>query len=165
MKPVLLVDIDDTLANYCDPFLEFLGMNGIEIRKDDILISFTEMGVDPIWFERFEVGLPYLGPIEGSQKAVQELSKTFSLKAVTSRGSHLKNVTEGWLLKFPEIEQAYHTRDKGSVYKEENAICLIEDVIVFAEQVPNVLVYAQPWNKDWKGWRGNWDEIVKMLGG
>ncbi len=164
--PILAVDIDECLASYCDAFLPFMEKRGISIKKEDIKGSFTDMGVDPQYFDEFAQSgaLKHLKPVPWAFYATRRLANYFELVAVTSRPPEHAAVTEAWMGEhFPHIARITHTSNKGAYCKQVNAWGLVDDSIQFAKQVENAYVLAASWNAEWEGCRGNWLEILSWI--
>lgn len=166
-KPVLAVDIDDTICDYVGDFLPFLKRNGIDLRRDELYYSLTAMGIPKELFEKFEHSghLLDLKPVPDSQLAISQLSDLYTIDAVTSRGEHLRYDTMRWMDKyFPQVNNIHFDRNKGAVCREIHAVALVDDAIRFAMQFSPSFVLAQPWNYAYSyPSRGNWAFILNAL--
>lgn len=105
-----------------------------------------------------------VGPIVGSEKAIQQLKKEHILHIVTSRQLQLQQETKKWVEKyFPKMFHGLHvtnhaqwalsgrTRSKIEVCQELGTELLIEDSLVYAkeceeDEIP-VLLLDYPWNR------------------
>lgn len=165
-KPVLALDLDDVLAEYASSFIEYESGLGVVIAPQQISRSFVEMGVPPVHFQIFESNgyLQVLQTEPGAREAVETLADSFELVIITSRNERTKPQTSEWVARFfPEIHRIIHSADKGATYREIGAIGMVEDQIRFAEMVEHPYVLAQPWNKEWQGIRGSWEELVPII--
>lgn len=162
-KPILAVDIDDTLSQYVETFLPFLAEHGINIKRNKINRSFCEMGVSDAVFDAFQASgnLLKLKTVRDSEACVNALSKKYSIVAITSRNPNTFWDTIYWIVdNFPMVERTIFSTDKGKWCVENNAWGLIDDQTRFASQFPNSYILAQPWNEYWRGKRGTWNEIT-----
>lgn len=166
-RPVLALDLDDVLADYTYEFITYMATVGVIIRPEDISRSFVEMGIAPVHFAMFEnLGhLRDLQMVPGSRDAVRRLATRFELVVVTSRIKAEADTKEWVDRNFPEIRRIIHSRAKGDTCREIGAVGLVDDQIRFAEQIEHAYVLAQPWNAEWIGERGTWEELVPRIMG
>lgn len=164
--PVIAVDVDDVLADYVGAFLPFLDQHGQHIVREDIRQSLQQMGVADWLFADFLRGgyLRTLKRVPHAYRALTLISKYAYVVAVTSRPIECQRDTLGWLVNyFPMVRQVRHTRDKSAAHRQWNAWALVDDQVQYAEQVDRAFVLAQPWNADWTGRRGTWDQISQWI--
>jgi len=164
-KQIVVLDIDDVLANFVDPFLEFISeRHQFVLKREDIRRSFYEMGISPDWMQEFvDLGnLRRLPVIPDSQECVSKLREYFHLVAMTSREPGPD--TTVWMREhFPRIVPIF-TREKGGTCRDIGAFGLIEDQPQYAEQFSNSFLIAAPWNEGARcRFRGTWKEITEAL--
>lgn len=104
-------------------------------------------------------------PVEGSQKALKELSKKHSLHLITSRPLSLEKISHVWLNTFfPHIfTSIHHTNQmspdgrergakKSTICKKIHADCMIDDYLTYALDCANsgikTFLFPAPWNKN-----------------
>ncbi|MEK6891285.1 MAG: hypothetical protein AABX03_04060 [Nanoarchaeota archaeon] len=171
-KPVIAIDIDDTLIPLVTHLVEYYNKfhNG-SLRYEDIsTYSFSRhMGISE------EVAIKIVGdfvdtdyfrcsqPFNGSQESIHHFSKEHYLIGVTSRQESLRKFTDmqiGYF--FPEISEIdfslNHYADfgkretKSEICKRKNVEWIAEDSPDYALQCANegirVFLIDHPWNKE-----------------
>jgi uncharacterized HAD superfamily protein len=146
-KPIIAVDFDDVIADFNRAFLAYHNENfGTNVAYSDI--TTFELGL----FYGIDEGLlvdriihfchtfhETIKPIDGIKSTILELSKTYDLQIVTSRGDALNQVTQNWVDKwFPETFSAIHFVNKhpseqrpgkSPICKSIGALVLIDDAL------------------------------------
>lgn len=171
-KPVLAVDLDDTLAGFVKSLVTFHNeAYGSELKIED----FKSYDFWEVWggteeeatakmskfFEsdHFKVALK---PLPAAKRTLKQLQKQFDLQVVTSRQHFLEEASTNWLNEhfpsfFSSIRFGNHygtegeKRSKADLCKEIGAIGLIDDSFRYAKQVaeegiPCVLFGKYAWN-------------------
>ena len=101
-KPIIAVDIDDVISDYVSSVVQFVRREYNEnFTHDDVLENWSEMLGIPQdeWVRQYESFVfedkYYENPpiIEGAVEALQRLSTSFDLVALTSRSSFLRDAT------------------------------------------------------------------------
>ena len=187
---IIAIDLDDVLAASLEEFIDFHNKNyGTKLKKEDFTayyltkimdISRKEENKRVDLFDKSKHS-NNIKPIDGSQKAISNLSKKHKLIIVTSRPENLEKKTREWLLKhIPEIKEIYfirkdytgHKKTKAEVCKEIKADVVIEDNLHYALECANagikVLLMDYPWNKTKKKNKliirvGSWEDILRKI--
>lgn len=167
MKPVLVLDIDNTLCDYMGLFLPFLASRGMVFSLDQVTENMGPLGVPDEAFDEF--GYCCLRQLElfpGTLEALQELRNTFDLFLVTARPPQREPETRDWLeAQFPPgfFRQLIFSQDKGKVCRHLKAFALVEDQVKFLRQFSRSYAYARPWNTSWTGARGEWPRLAQHI--
>lgn len=168
----IIVDWHDTLQSYSDKFIGwYAGKHGIQLPPDANGKSFSELGIEAIEddFKHFaqEGNLADLKNIEDAQWAMRRLGKSHKIYLVSASGFAL--VYQDTLLEnFPEISLVTATLNKAGLCEALRGNCLIDDQLRFFKDLSPYcegIAFAQPWNTEYKGFRGRWKEIVKYIEG
>lgn len=104
-KPIIAVDIDDVLTLTVQHILDYSNKHwGTNLTIAEYHESFPKMWGVPKdvaevrWHQFLEQGeLGKVKPLPGAMKALQRLSKRFTLIPLTSRRDHLREMTQGWM--------------------------------------------------------------------
>ncbi len=164
-RQLLCIDIDDVLCSFTDDYLQFLQDNGIKMAREDIVGSFTEMGLAGDLMEKFlkSGALSTMKIVEGSRKSVRRLLNKFVLVALTARPAYTEPRTREWIMRyFPNLPIVY-TNDKIAYCKKVGACGLIDDQVRWRNGIERGFAIAQPWNNGYVGARGDWDFITKYI--
>lgn len=168
----LVVDLDDTLADHTNAFLSFLrDSQGIKLSKEDITGSYASMGLAHYLSDFNDAHfLRYLLPLEDAQWAMAFLSEWFDILICTARDPSTRDDTLGWLetfMKFRchwDVEDALvFTSDKRSVADQADVFGIVDDLLPNLEGALRGYAFAQPWNKQYRGPRGNWPVLVNRI--
>ncbi|MDE1850218.1 MAG: hypothetical protein KGH54_00280 [Candidatus Micrarchaeota archaeon] len=183
-KMTLGVDIDGTLANTVDVFLEYLKRNrGISVKKSEIVhydmtrhmpISKKEMGDmwEVVWEDHQRI------PLEDPRapEVLQRLADSFEIHIVTATNAREHDLRD-WLhanrIPYDRIQ-----RFKGQIHKVDSKVDVhIDDCFeiseLFIKNNIRLILLEQPWNKNHhalvKNERlvsiaKNWREIEGILG-
>ena len=191
MKQKIAIDIDDVLLNFMGGLIHFYNFKyGTSFKKRDIFSYKLEESFGITKKERLRrldefYKSPFfseIGPIPGSQEALDLLSKENEIIIVTSRELNLKQITEYSLErnfkgKYSELFYSKNYsqiggKSKAEICLEQKASVLIEDCLIYAldcnaKGIPSFLI-DKPWNKTnldgtlVKRVR-NWKEILKKI--
>lgn len=185
-------DLDDVLCSLSPKLIEFynttFGANIIREQITDYSLSkqFKISPEDAIerTFQFYKSDYFHSArPVEGSQKAIDQLSHENELIIITSRPSFLEEKTNIWIENyFPEkFSKILHTNQfskegsnmtKGDYCKKENANVLVDDalenILDSVDSVEMLLLMNAPWNRNGKLPQKvkrvyNWDEITQIL--
>lgn len=163
MKPLLIVDWHDVLEDYTTPFLEFLKTKNIFIDVNSITKNFIFMGVSHEHFVAFEENLGDLEILPGAREAIEKLSQRYRIICV-SASKAVERYQFQLKFKYPHIEKFLYAEPKNVIIHELGASVFIDDQIPHLEKVEcRKIAFSKPWNKDWQGERGNWEEILCLI--
>lgn len=192
MKRKIGIDFDDVIFDFNRSYVEHHNkVYGTDMTRDRI----TDYMMEKVWNIPIEEIMPRIDkfcfsddhfevlPVEGSVKAIKELSKNNELIIITSRPDSKKDITLKWLEKnfngfIGEVcftnsfgGDVNKKRKKSSVCKELGIDIFIEDAPIYAKDVSDsgipVLLIDAPWNKNVSGDLikrvHSWDEIYSLL--
>ena len=164
-QKLLCIDIDDCICSFTDDYLQFLQNNGIGMKREDIIGSFTEMGLAGELMEKFlkSGALSTMKVVEGSRKSVRRLLNKFVLVALTARPVYTQKDTMDWILNNFSYLPLVFARDKIAYCKKVGAWGLVDDQLRWLDNVDRGFAIAQPWNNGYEGARGDWDFISKFI--
>ncbi len=165
-RQLLCIDIDDVLCEFTDVYLQYLrNHTGLNIKREDIIGSFTEMGITGELMRKFLTSgaLKNMKVIEGSRKGIEKLEEKFVCVALTARPAYTQKDTMDWILNNFSYLPLVFTRDKGAYCKKVNAWGLVDDQLRWLNSVERGFAVAQPWNNGYVGARGDWDFIAKHI--
>ena len=115
--PIIVIDIDNTVADHNSRVLEFVDPISGEIDRE------RANAVDIVSQDRV---------IPGAQKAVKRLSKQYRIYWLTTRKKHLVSVTKAWLTKhgfqIDKIIFVHYFNDKIEELKKIKPILFIDDL-------------------------------------
>ena len=164
MKPILIVDWHDTLEDYTNPFLKFLETKGIDIKVDEIQESFIMHGVPDNYFTEFENKLDDLVMIEDARESIEKLSEKYRIICV-SASKAIERYQYQLKFKYPYIEKFLYGKPKSVIIHEIGGSIFVDDQIPHLNGSPcRSIAFTQPWNRTWQGERGNWKEIIELIG-
>lgn len=169
--PRLVLDLDDILADFTNPFLVFLKTKGVTLKFEDISAPFAELGVTREHLDEFLASDDLLGRLPrvfGSFRAVVILSDYFNVDIATSRPRSTAGVTLAWLSQnYPNllVHNVEFTTDKGQYAREHKVFALVEDQPKYAKQFERTYLLDYPWNVGYDNGRKfkNWHELVPAL--
>ena len=186
------IDIDGVLADCIKAIHLFYNrMYGAELRPED----YVHYDLEKVWggskaratqiVSSFYLSREFeqIIPVESSQEAVNELSRSHHLIAITSRPESVKYKTEEWLKKYFEngIKETLFNGQYGieSSFLDKSDLCLNRGVEVLvednldisykcAEKGIRVFLLDTPGNKNYEKHRNlikvrNWNEILENL--
>jgi len=166
MKKLLCIDIDDVLCEFTDDYLQHLHNHaGLNITREDIRGSFTEMGLAGETMESFikSGALRTMKVVEGSQKSVRRLLDKFIVVALTARPPYTEQQTREWVMRyFPNLPIVY-TNDKVVYCQKVKAWGLVDDQFRWLNGVERGFAIAQSWNSGYEGARGDWRFITSHI--
>lgn len=155
-KPILCIDIDNTIADVNTPLLGILP--SLDFSK------YPTPGITPQFFEENPWVFQEASPITGAVEAVNYLSQSWEIVYLTARPKWAEKITLEWLNRhsFPQGEVIL-SFDKGAQVQRLGASLVIDDApqeIKKLSQIIPVLIYAQPYNHYLKhlGQRITWEE-------
>lgn len=169
-KMIIAVDWHDTLQNYSPKFIRwYANRYGVQLPADADGKSFAELGITTMEtdFRDFaQTGvLADLENVEGAQWAIRQLSGYYEVVLVSASGFALVH-EETLRENFPDISAVLATNDKPTTCRLLGAKYLIDDLTRNFNGLPyhcEGIAYTQVWNKDFKGFRGQWKQIVHYL--
>jgi len=171
-KPILAIDLDDTLAKFIPSLINFHNEAfSTELKLED----FYSYDFDEVWGGTKEETLDKMDkffesdhfkndmrPYPQAKRVLLQLKKSFDLKIVTSRQHFLEEATKQWLEKyfpgmFSEILFGNHygrsgeKRSKPEMCQDVGAVALIDDSLRYAQHmsdagIPCVLFGNYAWN-------------------
>lgn len=187
----ITIDIDGVLGKFVEEFILFFNTKyGANLKLSEInyLKSFedlfklsSEETIGLLKEFRDVGGILKIKPIEGSIEGIEELVKYHELHIVTSRRKDMsREDTINWLdLYYPNKFKSINMKELDNKIEERgifkrNKIAEIMpefhidddiDHIEYIKELPvKIIVYSQPWNKDYKDYKilrfTNWKEIV-----
>jgi len=186
-KPVVAVDVDDTLLDTLSPLLEYFNSTHdtritreqcVNYRLQEIFGYSEEEGFAKI---KYFFSLPEgkdLKPTPGAIEAIQALKKDFSLIALTARWKHMQKLTEKQLEKhfpgvFMKIVCCGDEMSKKDYCTKKRIHHIIDDAPHHAHEcaengVNSYLFGEYGWNKEYKKIPGlsrtlNWNEVCDLL--
>ncbi len=155
-KPIIAIDVDDTLAQHLD--LRKLGLN--TDAADVYKMDWSKMLADPAQISQLLTKATEvfrdLSPMEGASEVLQELHSEYDFIVMTARPERLRDVTENWIdANFPNIFAKKFFSDsskwsggnemktglarvKAEICQREGAAYLIDDQLVNCEAVAKV---------------------------
>lgn len=155
-KPILCIDIDNTIADVNTPLLGILP--SLDITK------YPAPGITPQTFEDNPWIFTNALPIPKAVKALKFLAMSWEIVYLTARPKWAEKITLEWLNchGFPQGEVIL-SLDKGAEVKRLGASLAIDDApqeIKKLSRIIPVLIYAQPYNQGLKhlGQRITWEE-------
>ncbi len=184
------IDIDDVMADFISPLIEFHNRRyGTSLKADD----FHSYRFSEVWGGTDEEGIRKvfefcnsryfagIKPADGAVEAIGKLSKKFDLVSLTSRPVELEPKTLEWLEKyFPGIfaDKIYfahnsyvnfgNRKKKSEFCRDLNITFLIEDSLEYARECSEIgtriYLLDKPWNRTGE-LEGvirvkSWDEII-----
>lgn len=161
---MLCIDIDDCMCEFTDEYLKFLQGNGVNMRREDIVGSFTEMGLAGDLMKKFETSgaLLKMRSVNGSRVALRKLQSKFVCVALTARPVLAETETRRWMKEnFPKLSVVF-SNDKVAYCKKTGA-WLIDDQLRWLNGVDHGFAIAQPWNNGYQGARGDWYFITRHI--
>lgn len=168
VRTKIAVDWHDTLQDYSSPFIGWYAYkHGIQLPADANGKSFAELGIAAITqdFREFENSehIRGLHNITGAQSAIARLSKKFEIVVISSAPVvlEMKDVISK---EFPQVSDYFWAEHKAPLVKKLGAVVLIDDIIknlVDLDCLP--ICYAQPWNINFGGYRGDWQYIMQLV--
>jgi uncharacterized HAD superfamily protein len=190
---IIGIDLDDTVLNFCDPFLAFHNVRrGLSYTRGHI----KRFHIEEIWGCTRDEAIQMVHdfchsdehrnavPVAGAVEAIADLAERHTLHIITAKPSLLKNETLAWIGKyFPEhfkdihftrdtISQELHHRKKSLIAQELGVELFIEDSLenalsIAAVDIP-VLLLNEPWNQadlpPLVTRVHSWEEIVQKVG-
>ncbi|MBS3172044.1 hypothetical protein J4438_00490 [Candidatus Woesearchaeota archaeon] len=187
-------DVDDTLAKFNIPLLNvYNAIDGTNYTSRDIKSYNLEMlwgctkeeAIQRIqyFYKTHEFGR--IVPVEGSQEAVEKLSKENQLIVITSRLSSVSRKTEEWLDKYfsGKFSDIYYTSEwhsanggsgkKADICRDKKVDIIIDDCLEYILACQNVgtrgilfdLNGEYGWNKTEEEIKRvlNWEEVLKKI--
>ena len=187
------IDIDEVLADFVNPLVEFHnGEYGTNLKRND----FKSFNLRETWGGTYEDDLRkvyeffnsnFCGkivPLKGSQEAINFLSKSNEMITISSRPNYIVDETKKWINNyylrcFRDTRFTYQV--KSNVGVKKRAICLEEDIGVLIEDVLNnviscsevvdkVILFDAPWNQSnglpknvTRIKNQNWSEVLEVL--
>ena len=153
-KPVLAVDVDDTIAHLMKSVVAFYSdtYEPPHFKVDD----FHTLEFNLVWggtrhecdekVERYYKSDHFkngIDPIAGAYEQLKRLKEHFELHVVTARPHHIREATIEWLNKhYPDLFSDFHfgnlyglegvRKRKSQMCKEIGAVCLIDDSAGYA---------------------------------
>lgn len=193
IKPLIAVDLDDVLADYCNPLIAFHNQTfGTNLARQ----NFTSYRLWEVWGGTSEEAtrkvyhfhntdyFRNIVPVQGAVEGINILTKQYNLVIITSRFTDFMEYTSEWLKKFfpNKFLRVYFTNHwnliTGGTYKKKSDICLeigaktiLEDSIEYALDCTRrgirTILLDNPWNQcdDQVGITRvrSWKEIVEKL--
>lgn len=161
-KVTAVIDIDGVICNFESAFCDAFGNKNRHLYK--LEERYPNLNPDLIseWANS-EENYRDLAPIFGGMLLIQQLKdRGFHVILMTSRGEHLRKVTESWLTQcYIDVPVMFQTNKAGNIH-DWNAGWTVPPVTVFVddsvsqlEQVkklnPSVtcLAWGQPWNAEY----------------
>lgn len=154
-KPVIAIDIDDVVAEFCPAFCDFLReRRGLEVLPEDYREDWVDwLGLsiqgckdlaDELFGDKsFYLSLPVL---PGTRRVLGQLKDRYEIVAMTSRRTSAKQTTRKWLdknlenmvgeiyflgayddLAQKDLKEWPHNFTKGDLCREVGVKCLIDD--------------------------------------
>jgi len=169
---IIGIDIDDVLADFMNSMIKYHNnkYNTGYSREDfksynlwETLGGNEEDAVKKIYDFYHTSHFDNIPPTEGSQEAVDKLSKDNTLRVITSRPYDIHDQTLSWLDRYflGKFEEAHFTNEwaggigkptrKKDVCKEHNVDILVEDSLAYAKECASdktrVYLMNKPWNQ------------------
>ncbi len=169
---IIGVDVDDVLADFMNSMIKYhndrydTNYSREDFRSYNLwktLGGNEEDAVKKIYDFYHTSHFDNISPTEGSQDAVEKLSKNNTLRVITSRPHDIHDQTLSWLDRYflGKFEEAHFTNEwaggigkptrKKDVCLEHNVDILIEDSLAYANEcVSNrtrVYLMDRPWNQ------------------
>jgi len=186
-KPVIAVDVDDTLLDTISPLLEYFNSTHdkqitreqcVNYRLQKIFGYSEEEGLAKIKFFFTSSQGENLEPVPGAIEAVQALKNDFSLIALTARWKHLQKLTEKQLEKhfpgsFQKVVCCGDDMTKKDYCTRKKIRHIIDDAPHHAHEcaengINSYLFGDYGWNKEYRTIPGlsrtlNWKEVCDIL--
>ena len=173
----ILVDIDNVLAKFIEPFLEFYNERSENPSTTDTLLNSLPDKISLILEEFYKTGaLMKLELEDGAVEGIEKLSEIDDLHVGTSRHLSAMRDTLRYIIKhfdgkFKTVNTTDYNRrhTKYDLCKMLDCDIMIEDEMRHIEGIKDIsiIVYTQPWNSLFKlgdnCYRANnWDDIVAI---
>ena len=192
-KEIIAIDIDDTVAETVQVFIEWFNKKNNtnfsynEMNKGNYNLSYLKIKEENLeqTFEAFHKSKEYesIKPIKGAVKSLSKLKEKYELIAITARPENWAEKTEKFInLHFPSLfSKIYYTTimerkvriKKSDICKKIGAKIIIEDsynngIECALEGIKSILI-DMPWNRkedyshDNIEYTKNWEEIEELL--
>lgn len=192
-KQIIGVDLDDVLADYCNPLIEFHNQTfGTNLSRQEfksyrlweVWGGTQEEATRKVYLFHSTDYFKNIAPVRGSLEGVDVLTKHYNLVIITSRFTDFMEHTRQWLNNFfpNKFSEVYFTNHwnliTGGTYKKKSDLCLeigakviIEDSIEYALDCTKVgiktILLDNPWNQ-YKKVRGinrvkSWKQVHQKL--
>jgi hypothetical protein len=159
-RPLLIVDVDEVLAQFMQGFERFVGRHGYEMRIDKFALfqNVYKRGSDEcvdmaagkqLFDDFFSDGAGDLHPVQGAAEALARLAQSLTVVILTNAPDHGRDARSGWLtahgLAYPMI---INSGLKGPIVKDLAArtsgrVGFIDDLLPnlesVAESAPDVI--------------------------
>jgi len=176
-------DIDGVITDFSQPLLEAVRRNyGLNLKVSDIycfdlhvVLGITHSEEEQVIVEAVKEDLPLN---IGAKETLERLSLEGNyIYLLTSRYSHLRDLTESWLKEKNIPYNQLHFLHNGKKYLAEidQLDLVVEDSVQealgWSQKVEKILIYDQPWNKTLNvrkltkrvfNWNQIYDEICKL---
>jgi uncharacterized HAD superfamily protein len=152
-------DIDGVIADFCQPLtITVQKRYGLALKRSDIycfdldvVLGITRSEEEALIVEVLKQDLPVT---TGAVETLLQLSREgHSIHLLTSRYSHLRDVTESWLKDKSVPYTQLHLLDEGKKHlaKVDQLEVVVEDsmqeALGWVSKVKAVLIFDQPWNR------------------